>query len=424
MAVASFNHPTPRGTFMLATAEKVLHWPFSRTMHGRPPVEFDLLRTESACPVLLPAGATESRRAWLVTAYDDVRQALADPRLSADEVRPGAPVRIQVPPGERPSSFLRMDDPDHARLRSMITSEFTAHRARAVRPVVQQRIDDLLDILAASPGAADLQQVFTRALPTMIIAGILGVPTADTGNFVELTRTVLSQDDPMAAVAAYQQITQYLRDLAVSKLAEPGEDLMSRVATKHVRTGHLTIDQLVGIARLLLIAGHETTTNQLALNVLSLLLDANLRAQVLTDGGAKIGQYVEEAMRYWSISQDAILRQATVDLELSGVQMRAGDAVVISIPAANNDPAMFADQDVIRLDRDSGKHLQWGYGPHFCLGAPLARLEMELALRSLFERFPSLALAVDDPAPLYRTDTIFFGVKTLPVTWDPELPRR
>jgi cytochrome P450 len=409
---------------MLATAERVLQWPFSRTRHGRPPVEFDLLRTESACPVELPAGATESRRAWLVSAYDDVRQALMDPRLSADEGREGAPVRIQLPPGERPSSFLRMDDPDHARLRNMITSEFTAHRVRAVRPVVQQRIDELLDNLEASPGAADLQQVFTRALPTMIIAGVLGVPAADTLGFVELTRTVLSQGDPAAAFAAYQQMTGYLRELAVSKLASPGDDLISRVATKHVRAGDLTIDELAGIARLVLVAGHETTTNQLALNVLSLLLDANLRSQVLADGGAKIPQYVEEAMRYWSISQDAILRQATVDLELGGVQMRAGDAVVISIPAADNDPAAFADPDVIRLDRKSGMHLQWGYGAHFCIGAPLARLEMELALRSLFERFPSLKLAVDDPAPLYRTNTVFFGVEELPVTWDAGLLRR
>ena len=125
-------------------------------------------------------------------------------------------------------------------------------------------------------------------------------------------------------------------------------------------------------------------------------------------------------MRYWSISQDAILRQATTDLELGGVQVRAGDAVVISIPAADNDPAVFADPDRIRLDRDSGKHLQWGYGAHFCLGAPLARLEMELALRSLFERFPSLTLAVDDPGTLFRTNTIFFGVEKLPVTWNTE----
>lgn len=401
----------------LASEPDVLNWPFPRPHDGTVPPILAKLREAPPCAVMLPAVATEGRRAWLVTRHPDVRQALMDPRLSADELRPGAPMRFYIPPGERPSSFLRMDGAEHARLRGLITSQFTARRVRAVRPAIEELTTTLLTDLSARDRPADLHDAFSRKLPTLVIARLLGVPDADSAFFVEKTRVTISQEDPAAAFAAYQEMTAYLGELADRRLREPQDDLISQLAVENLATGEITRDELVGIARLVLVAGHETTTNQIALNILSLLRDDRLRDTVLARGGRLIPRFLEESMRFWSISQDSILRLVLEDMELGGRQMHAGDAVVISIPAGNHDPAVFPEPDRIDVHRDSSEHLQWGKGPHYCLGAPLARQEMTTALTFLFRRFPTLRLAVDDPGVLFRRGTLFHGVESLPVTW-------
>ncbi|WP_031089536.1 cytochrome P450 [Streptomyces sp. NRRL WC-3549] len=400
----------------LEAQTRVLDWPFARTENGEPAPVLAELRKSPPCAVRIPAGAAESRLAWLVTRYADVRQALADPRLSADERLPGAPVRIQVPPGGNPSSFLRLDDPEHARLRGLIQTEFTMRRVRRLGEPVQRLVDDLLDRFEDLERPADLHAAFSRTLPTLVIAQLLGVPEEDSPFFVEKTRVTISQGDPAVSQAAFVEMSEYLAELARGKLKEPGDDLISRLAVDHHASGAITLDELVGIARLVLVAGHETTTNQIALNVLGLLRDDSLFAKVAADDGALVPQYVEESMRYWSISQDAMVRLALEDLDLGGVTVARGDAVVISVPAGNHDESVFACPRRIDPDRDTSGHLQWGYGPHYCQGAPLARLEMELSLRTLLRRFPSLRLAAD-PRTVFRRGTVFHGVTHLPVTW-------
>jgi cytochrome P450 len=402
---------------MLENEGQVLDWPFTRTNSGCPPSILAQLREAPPCAVRIPAGAAEARRAWLVTKYSHVRQALKDRRLSADESLSGAPVRIQVPPGQKPGSFLRMDDPEHARLRHTVTTEFTARRIRELRPAIEQLIDELLNDLAAGPQPVDLQNAFSRKLPTLVIGRLLGIPDEDSAFFVEKTRVTISQGDPARAYAAYQEISEYLEVLALRKQKNPQGDALSRLAAKHLATGNITLDELVGIARLILVAGHETTTNQIALNILSMLMDDELRNTVLENDGALLPQYVEESMRYWSISQDAIVRLAIEDLTLGGIAIKEGDAVVISIPAANHDESMFPNPGHIDVHRDTSGHLQWGIGPHYCQGAPLARLEMVLALKKLFTCFPGLRLAVDDSETLFRKGTVFHGLDHLPVTW-------
>lgn len=394
---------------------RVLDWPFARTENGEPAPILDELRKEPPCAVRIPEGATESRLAWLVTRYADVRQALSDPRLSADERRPGAPVRIQLPPGSNPSSFLRLDDPEHARLRGLIQTEFTMRRVRGLKAPVQRLVDDLLDRFAELDKPADLHAAFSRTLPTLVIARLLGVPDEDSPFFIEKTQVVISQEDPATAYAAFVEMSDYLAELARRKTRRPEDDLISRLVVHHV-SGAITMDELVGIARLVLVAGHETTTNQIALNILALLRDDSLFAKVAADDGALVPQYVEESMRYWSISQDAMVRQALEDMDLGGVPVAKGDAVVISVPAGNHDESVFACPRTIDLDRDTGAHLQWGYGPHYCQGAPLARMEMELSLRTLLRRFPTLRLAAE-PSEVFRRGTVFHGVTRLPVTW-------
>lgn len=398
------------------TDQLIPDWPFPRTEDGELPPALARLRKEPPCLVRLPEGTAEARLAWLVTRYADVREALGHPLLSADETLPGAPVRIQVPPGHNPSSFLRMDDPEHGRLRGMIQTEFTMRRVRRLRGDIQRLTDQLLDDLAASPQPADLHDTFSRKLPTLVIARLLGVPDEDSGFFIEKTRVTISQEDPALSYAAYLDMSAYLAQLGKRRLDEPGDDLISRLACNHVATGEIDLDDLVGIARLVLVAGHETTTNQIALNILSLLRDDELRARVAADEGALVPQYVEESMRYWSISQDAVVRQALEDVEIGGVTFAKGDAVVISIPSGNHDEAVFGCPQRIDAERDTSGHLQWGYGPHYCQGAPLARLEMDISLRTLLRRFPTLRLAAE-PRDIMRRGTVFHGVTRLPVTW-------
>ncbi|MCK1794587.1 cytochrome P450 [Streptomyces sp. XM4193] len=402
---------------MLDEQEKVLDWPLARTCPMSVPPELAELRDEPPCAVRIPEGAVGSRRAWLLTRHADVRMALMDPRMSADEGLPGAPVRIQLPPGERPSSFLRMDAPDHGRLRTLVTSDFTARRVRAYQPGIEELVDQLLDGLAGRDKPADLCENFTTQLPTQVIARVLGVPREESERFVRLTRITIGQGDPAASWAAYQELTAFLTELTLAKQSDPADDIISRLASQHVASGRITVKEAVGIALLVLVAGHETTTNQLALSTLNLLLDEELKRQVLADDGKLLPAFIEESMRYWSISQDAIVRLCLEDMEVSGVRISKGDAVVISIPAANWDENVFPDAGRIDVHRDTGEHLQWGIGPHFCLGAPLARLEIELAIRSLFARFPDLRLACDREELPFRHETVFYGLHSLPVTW-------
>ncbi|MFY1634228.1 cytochrome P450 [Solwaraspora sp. WMMB335] len=395
----------------------VLDWPFPRAHDGTVPAILDELRKDVPCAVTIPAGTAEARRAWLVTRHPDVQQALMDPRLSADELLPGAPLRIQLPPGDRPSSFLRMDDPEHNRLRSMITSQFTARRVRAMQPAIEALAERLLDDVETRPRPVDLHDAFSRKLPTLVVANLIGVPDEDSSFFVEKTRMVMYQDDPAKSFAAYQDMSNYLAELAQRRQHDPQDDLISQLVVNNLATGEISLNELIGIARLVLVAGHETTTNQIALNTLSLLLDADLLKSVLADDGARVPQFIEESMRFWSISQDAIVRLALEDLELGGRQMRKGDAVVISIPAGNHDPKVFPNPRRIDIQRNTQEHLQWGIGPHYCQGAPLARLEMAIAVKSLFARFPTLRLATDRPETLFRRNTVFHGLESLPVEW-------
>jgi cytochrome P450 len=212
-------------------------------------------------------------------------------------------------------------------------------------------------------------------------------------------------------------MSAYLGDLVSQREREPEDDMLSRLATQFVATGQMTHLELVATAVLLLIAGHETTGNQLGLSILSLLLDPQQRDRVLADPVTAEGA-VEELLRYWSISQELIARVAIEDVQLDGVLIRAGDGVVITLPGVNHDERVFADAAVLDFTRENARqHLAFGYGPHLCVGAPLARMELTVALTELFRRFPTLRLAVDTSALSFRKDTMVYGLNELPVTW-------
>lgn len=390
------------------------NWPMPRSSPMLPPDDYSALRVGPPVRVRLRGGD-----AWLLTRYEDVRMALADLRFSSDDQRAGFPLRIQLPPEPGIQTFFRMDPPAQTRLRKMAMTEFTVRRTKLLRPAIEKLVDQLLDELAESPRPTDLVDAFTLRLPSLVIARLLGVPDQDQGSFTEQSRMILSQvATAQETYAAYVAMSHYIDDLTARREREPQDDMLSRFATQFVATGQMNHTELVAIARFFLIAGHETTSNQLTLSVLSLLLDPVQRDRMLAGGQETAEGAVEELLRYWSVSQDNIVRLAVADVELDGAQIRAGDAVVIALNGANHDERVFADAAKIDLARDNARqHLAFGHGPHLCPGAPLARTELVVGIVELFRRFPALRLAVPSSDLSFRENTLIYGLNELPVTW-------
>ncbi len=387
-------------------------WPLKRTCPFSPPPDFDTLR--KIPPVRVKV---RDQEAWLITRHEDVRRALIDLRMSSDDQQPNFPHRILVPPWPRINSFWRMDQPEHGRLRSMVMSEFTAHRTRQLRPRVQQLIGELLDQMAELPRPVDFASAFAIQLPCLVIARIFGVPDEDVLFFKEQSSGILAQDrGPDVPLIAYKAMSDYLGELARAKAREPADDLISRLAVDYLAKGELTHDDLVGIVRLMIIAGHETTANLLGLSVLALLLHPDQLAE-MRERPELVQGTVDEALRYWSISQDNIVRVAAEDIEIGGTTIPKGDGVIISIPSANHDDTVFSDPATFDIHRNAKSHVAFGAGPHFCPGAPLARLELELALPALFERFPDLHMegTVDDLS--FREGALVYAVDGLRLNW-------
>jgi cytochrome P450 len=314
-------------------------------------------------------------------------------------------------------SLVRLDGAEHAKLRRMVMSEFTARRTRAMHDDIQSLIDGLLDGLEAAGPGADLVEQFTVRLPALVIARMLGVPAEDEYAFVEHSRTIVSSDvTPEQVYGAFIELSAYMDRLTTAKEQNPGNDLLSRLARDHVATGELTHQELVSLGRFLLVAGHETTAHQISLSVLSLLKDPALRAELQGDPSL-YKQAGEEFLRYWSIAQDNQVRAAVADVDLGGAQIRKGDGVVLAIPSANHDESVFPGAATLDIHREERRHIAFGYGPHLCPGASLARLELELCLRSLFTRFPTLQLAVPDTELSFRHSGLVYGLDSMPVTW-------
>ncbi len=363
------------------------------------------------------------RPAWLVTRYADVRAVLSDPRISADARHPDFP---QLGPGRisRPDqqpSFIVLDDPEHSRLRKMLISDFTMRATASLRPAVEAIVEDLLDAMAAGPRAADLVQAFALPLPSLVICRLLGVPYADHDVFQHLSTRLLTFTADRGEVArASDELRGYLRDLVRSKIAaaDPGDDLLGRLVVRRVRTGELEVEEAVSMASLLLVAGHETTANQIALGAMVLLQHPEQAAAIRdADDPAVVANAVEELLRLLTIVHNARARIALEDVEIGGVLIRAGDAVLPSGETANRDPGAFPDPDRLDIHRAARHHVAFGYGVHQCLGQPLARLELQVAYPALLRRFPDLRLAAPVGDLTVRADKVVYGVAALPVEW-------
>ncbi|MEU6715714.1 cytochrome P450 [Nonomuraea sp. NPDC046802] len=356
--------------------------------------------------------------AWLVTRYAEQRALLADPRVSADVTRPGYPAPVGVVPGGSPISFILMDDPEHARLRRMVTAPFAVRRIEAMRPAVQKIVDDLIEEMLAGPNPVDLVEAFALPVPSLVICELLGVPYTDHEFFQDNSKTVIKRGaPPEERGAALGKLHAYLDDLMGRKLEHGGDDLLSGLAER-VKAGELSRAESAQMGVLLLIAGHETTANMIALGTLALLehpgqLDLLRHA----DDPKQVARAVEELLRYLHITHNGRRRVALEDIEIAGEVIRAGDGLIIAGDIGNRDPEAFPDPYRLDIEREARHHVAFGFGVHQCLGQSLARMELQVVYSTLYRRIPTLRAAADLDQIPFKHDGSVYGVYELPVTW-------
>jgi cytochrome P450 len=380
------------------------------------------------CPLAPPPAFTEWRAepglrrvlwqgqpTWVVSRYHDIRAALVDPRLSADTI----PDMFEPSDaGNTPVMFARIDDPEHHRLRRMMTAQFTFRRTEMMRPQIQEIVDDYLGRMINNGPPADIVRDFALPVPSLVIALMLGVPPKDLGLFQHNTTVGLdTKSSEEQKTQAFAAMYVYIEELVRRKEREPGDDLISRLVTDYVATGQLNRETAAMTGVIMMQAGHETTANMIALGTVALLQHRDAFERLgCTDDAAVIANAVEELMRYLTIVHAQVDRVATEDLTIGGQLIRAGDKVLMNLPAGNWDSEFVRDPEDFDIDRNTRGHLGFGYGAHQCIGANLARVEMQVAFATLARRLPGLQLAVSPDALRFK-DSDIYGMKELPVTW-------
>jgi cytochrome P450 len=369
--------------------------------------------------VTLWDGAT----AWLVTGYTQARALLGDPRLSADRARADFPVVAPRFDADvfKPLAVIGFDPPDHTIQRGLLAPAFSLKNVRALRGPTERLVRSLAERLVAAGPPADLVRDYALPIPSMVISELLGVPYADHDFFERATVELLQADTPQGAEAAGRVLLDYLDALIRQRERVPDDTLLSRLAA-HVGRDGLDRDIVLRIALALLIGGHDTTAAMIALGTLTLLEHPDQLAAFRAEP-ARSAAAVEELLRMISVTDVAGVRVAVTDVEIDGQVIAAGEGVIVCSSMANRDPATYPDPyefDVLRsAPEDAGgrRHLTFGHGIHQCLGQNLARMELEIAFRVLFDTVPGLRLAVPvEELPMRRSGTMQ-GVHRLPVTW-------
>ncbi|KKD03029.1 cytochrome P450 [Streptomyces sp. WM6386] len=355
---------------------------------------------------------------WLVTRYAEQRALLGDARVSSDIDRPGFPPKAGSEGSEGKLSFIMMDDPEHARLRRLVTAPFAIKKVEALRPAVQRIVDGLIDDLLAGPQPVDLVEAFALPVPSLVICELLGVPYEDHEMFQSHTKTMVSSAaTPEQRNGATREIAGYLATVIAKRLAEPRDDLLSSIAGR-ITTGELDHQQATEMALLLLIAGHETTANMIALGTAALLEHPDQLALLReSDDPRLVASAVEELLRYLNITHQGRRRAVTEDIEIAGEVIRAGEGIIVVNEIGNRDPEAFEDPDRLDISRDARRHVAFGFGIHQCLGQPLARMELQVVYGTLYKRIPTLKLACDVQDVKFKHDAFIYGVHELPVAW-------
>ncbi|MFE6530472.1 cytochrome P450 [Streptomyces rochei] len=391
-------------------------FPIRRGCPFTAPEEYAAMRTDDpVARVTLPTG----REAWAVTRYDDVRELLSDPRVSADIRRPNFPAlgEGEQEAGARFRPFIRTDAPEHTRYRRMLLPAFTVRRVRAMRPAVQARVDEILDGMLEAGGPVDLVSAYANAVSTSVICELLGIPRHNLEFFRDVTRISGSRTSTAEQVAeALGSLFGLLAELIAERREEPRDDLISKLVTDHLIPGHVTTDQLLSTLGITINAGRETTTSMIALSTL-LLLDRPELLEELRRDPSLMPAAVDELLRVLSVADSIPLRVAAEDIELSGRTVPADDGVIALLAGANHDPEQFDDPGKVDFHRTDNHHVAFGYGVHQCVGQHLARLELEVALDTLVRRVPTLRLAGDRDQVVVKDDSATFGLEELMVSW-------
>jgi cytochrome P450 len=365
---------------------------------------------------------------WLVTGHAEHRALLSDPRVSVESVNgipklsPGEAVLAEAADGSKKPrsapSFIMMDDPEHARLRRMVTGGFAIKRVEALREPTQRIVDHWIDEMLAGPKPADLVEAFALPVPSLVISELLGVPYDDHEFFQANSRVMINRNStPEQRGEAFTNLGGYLDKLVGEKIASPGEDLLSGLVER-ISSGELSRREAVEMGVLMLFAGHETTANMIALGTLALLEHPDQLALIRdTDDPKVIASAVDELLRYLTITHGGLRRVAMEDIEIGGQVIRAGEGIIPVNEMANRDPSVFPNPDRLDLTRNARQHVTFGYGIHQCLGQPLARMELQVTYPTLLRRIPTLRLATDVDSIPFKHDGFIYGVYELPVTW-------
>ncbi|MEV0439980.1 cytochrome P450 [Streptomyces spectabilis] len=395
-----------------------IRFPITRTCPFAIPETYERLREEE--PVSR-VEMSDGRHAWMLTRHADVRAALVDPRLGSDRSDPGYP---SISSGGK-SAFahfapfmISLDGPAHSAARSPVISEFSMRRVNTLRPRIQEIVDEAIDKILELPRPVDLVQHLAVIVPRLVITERIGASPDYLERFYALAAGMLQRSttgEERDAIA--REMRANMDRLVAEKEADPGDDLLSReIARQRAETGDVDRPGLASLAQLLLLAGHESTSEMISLGIATLLTHPEQLARMVADP-SRTPAVIEELLRYFSVVEIGMGRVATEDVELGGVRIKAGEGVIASNVAANHDPRAFPDPDVFDPDRDARQHVAQGYGPHQCLGRNLARVELQTVFDTLFRRIPDLRLAVGVEELPFKYDALVHGLRELPVTW-------
>jgi cytochrome P450 monooxygenase len=394
---------------MTSTDTHMVDFPVRQPGKSFPPEAYTGYRER---PGLVRTTLATGQPVWLVSRHEEVRAVLTDRRISANPENEGFPKVARtggVPTqDEIPGWFVGLDPPEHDRFRKALIPEFSVRRIRAWQPLIQRTVDQCVDALLAKDGRADLVEDFALAVPSLVISTMLGVPNDDRPFFEAKTKILvnLQRSTEEERAAAVRQLLRYINRLIGIKQQWPGDDLITRI----LGTGAITPREMSGVIMLLLIAGHETTANNISLGVVTLLSNPEWI------GDERV---VEELVRYHSVADLVAMRTAIEDVEIGGQLIRKGEGLIPLIAAANHDTSTFSCPHEFKPDRPARNHVAFGYGVHQCLGQNLVRAEMDAVYKTLFRRVPTLRIDAPLEELPFKYDGTLFGLHALPVRWQP-----
>jgi cytochrome P450 len=381
-----------------------------------PPVRYQILREENP---ISQVNMWDGSKAWFITRQGDVRAALADERLSADNRSPGFPL---VSPGsetltDNNPTFARMDPPEHTRQRAMVNVDFTHGAAARWRPQVQQIVDRQVDAMLAKSPPADLVGELAQPLAAQVLCLILDVPYKGQDFFQRVASTIpnhyVGQDK---LDLASDELTSFITELLEAKTANPGHDVLSRLITQQEANGELTRDDIIGMTRVMIVAGYDPAVHGVSLGLSALFFNPD-QMELLRNDPSLIAGGLEELLRYSTNFHTGLPRVAIADTEIGGQKIKAGEAVLVYMPTANFDPTWFEDPDSLNMRRSNSGNVSFGHGLHRCLGQHVVKIQMETVIETLLRRIPNMRLAVDPDQIRFRREAAVYGVYELPVTW-------